>query len=85
MEMKIKSAAGTVLFLSGIPAIAQEVAVQKAVTSTCPPCPVCAVTPPDPISFALKLSTVLVLTLVIGIVLGFAAAKLALARRDQQR
>jgi hypothetical protein len=83
METKIKSATGTVMLLSGLPAVAQEAAALKA--TTCPPCPVCVVTPPDPISFALKLSTVLVLTLVIGIVLGFAAAKLALARRDQQR
>jgi hypothetical protein len=83
METRIKNAAGAVMLLSGFPAVAQEAAALKA--TTCPPCPVCVVTPPDPISYALKLSTVLVATLVVGIVLGFVAAKLALARRDQQR
>ncbi|GEM_PF-4260365 len=55
MEIRIKNAAGAVMFLSGFPAMAQEAAALKATVvaacASCPPTASAVPTPGDPTWF----------------------------------
>ncbi len=71
MELRIRSAAGAVMLLSGIPAFSQEAAALKASTvaacASCPPNSPNVATPSDPTWF--------IAGVIVGVALGFLAAK----------
>jgi uncharacterized protein involved in exopolysaccharide biosynthesis len=73
MEIRIRNAAGVVLLLTGVPALAQEASALKATTpancASCPPPPPppSVVTPTDPTWF--------VAGFVVGLVLGIVVTK----------
>jgi uncharacterized protein involved in exopolysaccharide biosynthesis len=71
MEVRVKNAAGVVLLLTGVSALAQETSALKATApascASCPPPPPSVVIPPDP--------TWLIAGFVIGFVVGVVAAK----------
>jgi hypothetical protein len=78
MEIRIKSASGAVLLLSGLPAFAQESTAKVSAPTSCascppPPPPAVVVIPPDPTWF--------VAGFVVGAALGFLAAKVFGAKR----
>jgi hypothetical protein len=78
MEIRIKSASGAVMLLSGLPAFAQESAAKISAPTTCASCPPpsyppAVVIPPDPTWF--------IAGVVVGAGLGFLAAKVFGAKR----
>jgi hypothetical protein len=79
MEIRIKTVTGAVMLLSGVPAMAQEVAALKASTAagcaSCPPVPASIATPGDPTWFVAGLVT--------GLVVGFIAAKVLGANKQR--
>jgi len=78
MEIRIKSASGAVLLLSGLPTMAQEAALKASAVNACASCPKTpdVVTPPgDP--------TMLIAgAFILGVIVGFAIAK-ALDKKKQ--
>jgi hypothetical protein len=71
MELRIRNAAGAVMLLSGLPALAQETSALKASTvagcASCPPNHPNVATPSDPTWF--------IAGVIVGVGLGFLAAK----------
>lgn len=81
MEIRVKNAAGTVMLLAGLPAMAQEAVANKAASSvgypTCPKIECSVVTPPGPdVLFAL-------VAFGIGVVVGAALAKVLGGKKAQ--
>ena len=79
MELRIRSAAGAVMLLVGIPAFSQEAAALKASTvaacASCPPNYPNVATPSDPTWF--------IAGVIVGAAVGFLAAKVLGGKRAQ--
>ena len=79
MELKIRNAAGTLIFLSALPATAQETAAKVTTTAACASCPPAyppaIVVPPDPTWF--------IAGFIVGVVVGFVAAKVLSGKKTQ--
>ncbi len=77
MEIRIKHAAGSVMLLSGLPAMAQDAALKATVATTCASCPprnTVVETPSDPTWF--------IAGVIVGAGLGFLAAKVFSSKKQ---